>query len=77
MPEAWIPLSPWKCHVVPAHYKSRGSGGVDKSNMMPMDRRIHDWQGVIGWRTLVRTLGLKPPREITAYYERRYQAEAA
>jgi hypothetical protein len=77
MPKPWRIMCPWKSYVVCAHVKSRGSGGVDQSNMVPLDARIHDWQGVIGWRALVKKLKLDAPAEIAAEYERRYLLEAA
>jgi hypothetical protein len=82
----WVPREPWmpktlpemwRCFVVCAHVKSRGSGGADKANMIPLDSRIHDWQGLIGWKALVKKLKLEAPAEIAAEYERRYLLEAA
>lgn len=78
--ESWMPMTfPkwWRCHVVVAHVKSRGSGGVDRANMIPLDSWIHDWQGLIGWKALVKKLKLEAPAEIAAEYERRYLLEAA
>ena|SRR5258706_4173656 len=62
----------WKCHVVPAHVKSRGSGGKDQGNMIPLDSRIHDWQGQIGWPALQRRVSWMSRFEIAATFEQRY-----
>jgi hypothetical protein len=75
MPRTWLKASPWRCYVVCAHVKSRGSGGKDVANMVPLDSRIHDWQGVIGWPEFERRLRLIPRAEIAARYEKGYQLE--
>lgn len=62
----------WRCHVVVAHVKSRGSGGKDRGNMIPLDSRIHDWQGQIGWPAFERRQSWKSRFEIAATFERRY-----
>jgi hypothetical protein len=62
----------WKCFVVVAHVKSRGSGGKDQGNMIPLDSRLHDWQGQIGWPTFQRRNNWQSRFEIAAEFERRY-----
>lgn len=62
----------WKCHVVPAHVKSRGSGGKDQGNMIPLDSRIHDWQGQISWPAFQRRVSWMSRFEIAATFEQRY-----
>lgn len=61
--------------VVVAHVKSRGSSGRDKGNMIPLDAKLHDEQGVIGWPAFCRKYGIEDRRAVAAEYERRYQAE--
>lgn len=75
MPRTWLKASPWRCYVVCAHVKSRGSGGPDVANMVPLDSRIHDWQGAIGWPEFEKRLQLLPRAEIAALYEKGYRAE--
>ena len=62
----------WKCFVVPAHVKSRGSGGKDQGNMIPLDSRIHDWQGQLGWPAFQRRISWMSRFEVAATFERRY-----
>ena len=73
--EAWMAQTLpkwWKCRVVPAHVKSRGSGGKDQGNMIPLDSRLHDWQGQIGWPAFQRRNSWQSRFEIAAEFERRY-----
>ncbi len=75
MPRTWSRLAPWRCYVVCAHLKSRGSGGKDVANMMPLDSRVHDWQGAIGWPEFEHRVGLIPREEIAQNYDAAYRTE--
>lgn len=75
--ESWMPKTlpvGWVCFVVCAHVKARGAAGPDVGNMIPLDSRMHEWQGQIGWPAFERRLKLEPRQDIAAEYERRYLA---
>ena len=73
--ESWMPETlpvGWRATVVCAHVKSRGSGGKDQGNMIPLDSRLHDWQGQIGWPAFQRRNCWQSRFEIAAEFERWY-----
>lgn len=63
------------CHgaVECAHIKSRGSGGLDAGNMIPLCHAAADQQGLIGWRTFERRWRIDA-RKRAASYESYYIA---
>jgi len=73
--ESWMPETlpvGWRATVVCAHIKSRGASGKDQGNMIPLDSRLHDWQGQIGWLAFQRRNCWQSRFEIAAEFERRY-----
>lgn len=77
MPETLRSLCPYVAKVIVAHVKSRGSGGADESNIVPLERMVHELQGQKGWPWLLKVCRLMAPAEIAAEQETKFLARCA
>lgn len=78
----WMPgtlqsLCPYVAKVVPAHIKSRGSGGPDAANMVPLEWQLHELLGQKGEAWLVKVCGLMSLREVAHAFEEKFLAKCA
>lgn len=77
MPASLRALCPYRARIVVAHVKSRGAGGSDAGNVVPLEAMLHELQGQWGWKTFCKRLSLMPAVELAALVEDRYLARAA
>lgn len=62
-----------KAHVIVAHVKSRGAGGEDHGNIVPMEWLVHEEQHRIGIRSFEKKYGIDL-KQIAAELYARYTA---